>query len=178
MNAPSRKAGSVKRLVVAIGTTSPVWFQCVLEVAHNTVALLRTGIDGNQVIVVQIHAPGPNLCQQMHQSRQASASRAPDRQTDRARCCRPSTGQKLNLSPGCGVRASVMVVSSSQHLVAPQQRDTCDRRLTRARDERWCGHSDLSRHPLRRRDSRTNRNRQEQSSVLHWLWRRERSTHP
>src|SRR5260221_9997721 len=43
--------------------------QRLFEVAHNLIALGGRGVDGRQVVVVRVYAPGAGLGQQLHQRR-------------------------------------------------------------------------------------------------------------
>ena len=63
MKAPSRKIGWKKRETVAIGTTSPCSLQARWKLADDRVALGGRGVDGNEIVVVQIHAVGADLAE-------------------------------------------------------------------------------------------------------------------
>ncbi len=65
MKAPSLNAGSVKRLVVAIGTTRPVSRSAFLKSRTMLVALGGRGVDRHQVVVVEVDAIGADLGQQV-----------------------------------------------------------------------------------------------------------------
>ena len=66
VNAPSRKAGSVNRLVVAIGTTMPVSLSACLK--SRTMRSRSAGVAsiGHEIVVVEVDAPRANLGQEMH----------------------------------------------------------------------------------------------------------------
>ena len=65
VNAPSLKTGSEKRLVVAIGTTQAVVLEGFLEVLADLRVLLRRGVDGDQVVVVEVDAVRADFAEQV-----------------------------------------------------------------------------------------------------------------
>ena len=66
MKAPSLNTGSVNRLVVAIGTVMPVDVERAAEIADDAVALGGRGVDGDQVVVVEVDAVGAELGEPVH----------------------------------------------------------------------------------------------------------------
>jgi hypothetical protein len=65
VKAPSLKAGSVKRLVVAIGTTRPVSSRAALKSRTIWSRSRPGGVGGHQVVVVEVDAVGAHLGQQV-----------------------------------------------------------------------------------------------------------------
>ena len=51
------------------------------------------GVDGDQIVVVKVHAVRADFAEQIADLRRARSARASARRTDRGRCCRRSRGR-------------------------------------------------------------------------------------
>ena len=103
MNAPSLNTGSVKRLVVAIGTTgrscqAPCWKFC-----DDAIAFGRRRVDRHQVVVMQVDALRAERRKPVHGLHRVQRGRTNSPKGSRPRL--PTVqSPNVNLSAGVGVR--------------------------------------------------------------------------
>ena len=102
MNAPSLKTGSLKRLVVAIGTTMPLSFRAFLKsrtMRSRSAAVASMGIE---VVVVEVDAVRAELAQQLDGDDRIDGGRTNSPNGSRPRL--PTVQRpNVNLSQGFGV---------------------------------------------------------------------------
>ena len=102
MNAPSRNTGSEEQIDGGHGHDHAVLPAGRFELAHDAVALGGRGVDGNQIVVVQVHAPRADFAKQASKfgGRQNRADRR--LQMDRGRGLPTVHNPKENLCSGFG----------------------------------------------------------------------------
>lgn len=92
MNAPSRKTGC-KKTDRSHGYDQAGLFAGLLEVANDCIALVGSGVDGDKVVVVEIH-PRRLLATTCGQFRREKSAGGQSREKDRARGCLRSKVQR------------------------------------------------------------------------------------